>query len=57
MNKKEIATTLLHMTAGAALLGTCAIIIWSITNFDVLMKAYKYPEVIRAMQVTVTVSK
>jgi len=57
MNKKEIATTLLHMTTGAILLGMCAIIIWSITNFDVLMKAYKYPEVIRDMRITVQVSK
>jgi len=57
MNKKQIITTALQMTSGALLLAVCAIIVWSITNFDVLMKAYKYPEVIRAMQITVTVTK
>ena len=57
MNKKEIAHTALHMLTGAVLLGTCAIIIWSITNFDVLMKAYKYPEVIRQLKIDVQISK
>lgn len=54
---KTIVHTALSMAAGAATLFVCAVIIWAITNFDILTKTYKYPEVIRAMKITATVSK
>lgn len=56
MNKQYLKTAL-HMFIGALLLTICAIIIWAITNFDVLYKAYRFPEVIRAMNIEVQVSE
>ena len=54
---KTIVHTALSMAAGAATLFVCAVIIWALTNLDILTKAYKYPEVIRAMKIEVQVSK
>lgn len=46
-----------HMAVGALLLIVCAILFWAIANFDILVKAYKYPEAIRALEISVQVVK
>lgn len=48
--------TALHMAVGAITLLVGAFVFWSIVNADVLMKAMRYPEAVRAMQVEVLIS-
>lgn len=52
----EYIRTASHMAIGATLLIVGAFIFWSIVNADVLMKAMRYPEAVRAMQVEVLIS-
>lgn len=56
MNNPKIKTAI-HMVVGALLLTGCAIIFWAVANFDILVKAYRYPEAIRALEITVQVEK
>lgn len=53
---KEQLKPALHMAAGALLLVVGAFIFWAIANADVLAKAMRYPEAVRAMQVEVLIS-
>lgn len=57
MNIKNKTKTLGVMLTGAGILVIGAIVVWSIMNFDILVKAYRYPEAIRALQITVQVVK
>lgn len=43
------------MLIGALLLALSVIIIWAFSNSDVLVKAYRYPDAIRAMDISVMV--
>lgn len=56
-NFKSKLKTAQTMAVGALLLIVCAILFWAITNFDILVKAYKYPEAIRALEISVQIEK
>ena len=54
--RKHLETAKL-MAQGAIVLILAAIIFWSTANFDVLLKAVKYPEAIRQMKIEVKVAQ
>lgn len=59
MNRQKLQTfidTAKLMAIGAITIILAISIFWSIANIDVLVKAVKYPEVIRQMKVQVTVA-
>lgn len=41
------------MLTGAVTFAVCSFVFWSVVNFDVLVKAVRYPEAVRAMQIEV----
>jgi hypothetical protein len=60
MNRENIQKTLETaklMATGAVILILAAIVFWSAANFDVLIKAVKYPEAIRQMKIEVRVAQ
>lgn len=54
MNKLQVAMTAM---AGAMGLIIVAFLIWTSLNFDVLVKAIKYPEAVRELKIEVRVAQ
>lgn len=54
MNKLQVAMTAL---GGAIGLVVIAFLIWTSLNFDVLVKAIKYPEAVRELKIEVRVAQ
>lgn len=52
--KSEKLQSIRLMVSGALLFAVCAFVFWSVINFDVLVKAIRYPEAVRELQVEVT---
>lgn len=48
-------TVVKHMVAGMLLLLAVLAIFWTVANFDVVVKAVRYPEAVRAMKVNVEI--